>query len=369
MKLALGSVDTDARQSRLFEEGLYRLRPTQAGDQHVRSRTVTCDDRPGWCKVDLNLLKVLAVMLEERSVARCADRLFVSPSAVSHALARLRTMFSDPLFVRSGGAMLPTIRAQSLERSLSLLSTVLNAELEKTRGSQCTTAFNPAESVSDVKIVSPGALELTLVPAVIAILHEQAPNWTLTVEPFERRSYESDLATGRVDFVLSIGGTTPVGALVDGITLWEDELVVLAGPRSDLYDCADRISTELFLAHRHVYPLPWPISQNYLDVELARRGQHRNIAVSLPSYAALGHLLETTDLVSSLPDRSARSLMRSHADLKLLRLEPARRSELSLLWGIAAAQEPAIAWIRDIIQRAAGELESFPDNALSVTGA
>jgi DNA-binding transcriptional LysR family regulator len=75
-------------------------------------------------------------------------------------------------------------------------------------------------------------------------------------------------------------------------------------------------------------------------------------------------LLEATDLVSSLPDRSARALMRSHADLKLLRLEPARRSELSLLWGIAAAQEPAIAWIRDIIQRAAGELESFPDNAL-----
>ncbi len=52
-----------------------------------------------WRRIDLNLLKVLAVMLEERSVARCADRLFISPSAVSHALGRLRKALSDPLFV------------------------------------------------------------------------------------------------------------------------------------------------------------------------------------------------------------------------------------------------------------------------------
>ncbi|WP_141333342.1 LysR family transcriptional regulator, partial [Sinorhizobium meliloti] len=117
-----------------------------------------------WRRIDLNLLKVLAVMLEERSVARCAERLFVSPSAVSHALAKLRQMFSDPLFVRTGGGMLPTARAQSLERSLSLLKAVLDVELEAGRVSAPGATFEPGESVRDIRIVSPGALEISLLP-------------------------------------------------------------------------------------------------------------------------------------------------------------------------------------------------------------
>ncbi|WP_307953518.1 LysR family transcriptional regulator [Sinorhizobium medicae] len=150
-------------------------------------------------------------MLEERSVARCAERLFVSPSAVSHALARLRTMFSDPLFVRTGSGMLPTARAQSLERSLSLLKALLAAELETDRVSATEVPFEPGESVRDVRIVSPGALELSLLPTLATMLRARAPQWSLTIEPFERRSYETDLATGRVDFVLWVGGTTPIG--------------------------------------------------------------------------------------------------------------------------------------------------------------
>lgn len=241
-----------------------------------------------WRRIDLNLLKVLAVMLQERSVARSADRLFVSPSAVSHALTRLRKMFSDPLFVRSGGGMLPTARAQSLQRSLSLLILVLDAELEKGRSSAVEAAFEPGASMRDLRIVSPGALEVTLLPVLAKTLRERAPQWSLTIEPFARRSYETDVATGRVDFVFSVGGTTPIGSLVDGDLLWEDELVVLVGPHSSLHGGSDRISTELYLTQQHVYPLPWPTSQNYLDIELARAGKHRKIAFSVPSYAAVG---------------------------------------------------------------------------------
>ncbi|RVP27184.1 LysR substrate-binding domain-containing protein, partial [Sinorhizobium meliloti] len=115
------------------------------------------------------------------------------------------------------------------------------------------------------------------------------------------------------------------------------------------------ISTELYLAQQHIYPLPWPTSQNYLDVELARAGKHRKIAFSVPSYAALGRVLEATDLIASMPDRSARALICRHPDLRLIRLDPPRRSQLSLLWGISALQEPAISWARSIIQDAAAK--------------
>ena len=52
-------------------------------------------------KIDLNLLKALHVLLEERSVTRAAGRLFITQSAMSKSLRRLRTLVGDPLFLPS----------------------------------------------------------------------------------------------------------------------------------------------------------------------------------------------------------------------------------------------------------------------------
>ena len=69
---------------------------------------------PSLAAIDANLLVILDVLLDERSVARAADRLGLSPSAASHALARLRTLFEDELLVRAGRSMVPTARAEAL---------------------------------------------------------------------------------------------------------------------------------------------------------------------------------------------------------------------------------------------------------------
>lgn len=148
--------------------------------------------------------------------------------------------------------------------------------------------FEPGESVRDIRIVSPGALEISLLPVLAAILRSRAPHWSLTIEPFERRSYEIDLATGRVDFVLSVGGATPIGALVDAAIVWEDELVVLAGPalgapcrfRSHFDRALPGAATHLSASLADVTELPrcgtgasWKAPQNcLLRAELCRPG-------------------------------------------------------------------------------------------------
>ena len=63
--------------------------------------------------IDLNLLVILDVLLQERSVSRAAERLYLTPSAVSHALGRLRKLFDDELLIRDGRKMSPTVRAHS----------------------------------------------------------------------------------------------------------------------------------------------------------------------------------------------------------------------------------------------------------------
>jgi DNA-binding transcriptional LysR family regulator len=306
-----------------------------------------------WRRLDLNLLKVLGCMLEERSVARTAERLFITPSAVSHALARLRKAFGDPLFVRSGALMVPTARAAALERSLALFTASLDLQLDPSRAND--KAFDPARSARNVRIVAPGALDISVVPRIVAAMREAAPGMTLAVEPFERRSYEADLTGGRVDFVLSVGGHTLAGDTVGAALVREDELVVLVGPKSTLYDGPATIDTAAYLAEPQVYPLPWPVMQNYLDVVLARSGKRRNFSLLLSSYAGLGEVLAATDLIASLPDHTAAVLVRSHPTLRLLRMTPVRRSNLTLLWSQAGQQEPALRWMKSVIETAAAE--------------
>jgi len=301
-----------------------------------------------WRRLDLNLLKVLAIMLEERSVNRTADRLFITPSAVSHALSRLRRSFADPLFVRTPEGMVPTARARGLERSLSLLIASLDEPAREEHE-----AFDPGRTRRALRIAAPGALELTLIPAFMAILRARAPHWSLTIESFERRSYEVDLKSRRLDFVCSVGGHTPTGAEIASAVLWEDELVAVVGPQSRLYDGPDSISTEQYLAEPQIYPVPWPVTQNFLDVELARDGRHRTFALCVPSYAGLSEVLASSDLIASMPNRTAAAVVRTSNALRMLRIEPRHRSELSLLWSVVGQREPALQWAKEAIEEAA----------------
>ena len=307
-----------------------------------------------WQRLDLNLLKVLKALLDEQSVTRAAQRLHITPSAVSHALARLRRAFKDPLFVRVGSRMVATAGAEAMTRPLEQLIASLDSYLGTDSVSSAT--FDPAKTRRVLRVVSPGALELTLIPALAAHLRKTAPGWSLAIEGFERRSYEGDLASGRIDFVMAVGGHTPANEVVGTQRLWEDEMVVLAGPLSPTYAGPDVLTTDAFLELPNVYPLPWPITQNYLDVELGRGDQHRKLMLSLPGYAAVGAAIQASDLVASMPDRTAAALVKAYPGLRVLRLCPPRRSTLSLLWAIGAQRDLALSWARAMLIGVASDL-------------
>ena len=91
-------------------------------------------------QMDLNLLATFEALVEDGSVAEAAERLHVTPSAVSHALGRLRTQFDDPLFVRVGGKMQPTVKAVQLAEDLVPVLRGLRRALEPQ------TEFDPATS-------------------------------------------------------------------------------------------------------------------------------------------------------------------------------------------------------------------------------
>ncbi len=279
-------------------------------------------------RFDLNLLKTLDYLEQERSVQRAAARLHLTASAVSHSLARLRRNLSDPLFVRSGNHLVPTERCKKfLAEMRPLLSSValaLDQTLQPGQGDQ-----SPLAERRQVRMVMPGAVELSLLPALTRHVLERAPNWILSTRGFERRSYEEDLLAGNVDVVLSIGGHTGVADGIAVSTFWHDELVAIqstSGPLSP----TQATPLDRLIDLPQVYPLPWPPTQNYFDIQLARQGAKRAIAVHLPSYATLGRILSGSHLIAIVPDRTALAIVEQQSDLQIVEIYPRVETELKL---------------------------------------
>jgi len=310
-------------------------------------------------RFDFNLLKTLLIVDQERSVQRAATRLHVTASAVSHALGRLRHALNDPMFIRSKGELVPTPRCRAtliqLRPLLVDLEHALGADPEGNESS-----FDPLSTRRDVKLVLPGALELSLLPLLVAHLAEKAPRWTLSVRGFQRRSYEADLLSGEVDVVLSVGGHTPQREGIVIETLWEDKLVVLQGPDGPLPK-NQSVTLDDLVDLLQVYSVPWPRTQNYLDIQLSRAGRQRAIAIELPGYSAVGDILQKTSFVAAMPDRTAAALLRRHEELSLIHVEPAARMPLSLEMSNRFYASPEGRWLHEQLIDVAADVPSLSE--------
>ncbi|MBQ2261794.1 MAG: hypothetical protein II336_10535 [Loktanella sp.] len=209
-----------------------------------------------------------------------------------------------------------------------------------------------------LRIAAPGALELTLIPALAALLRAEAPTWQLEVLPFERRSYSADLASSAVDLVLSVGGHTPQSPTLAFDNVWQDLVVCVVGP-DHRFAGHEEINIEEYLACDFVYHVPWPVRDNYLDVWLARRNQHRRRVIDVPGYAGVGAILSNTDLVASMPDRTAVALRAMHPELWICRVKPAWTSPLRLEALAEAKREAHVDWAISRLKDKAAKIPSL----------
>lgn len=143
-------------------------------------------------KVDLNLLITMDVLLKERNVSRAAEVLFVSQSAVSRALARLRDTFDDPLFTRVSTGLVPTEKALLLEKQLLDLL----PQLQELFSSE---EFDPYEAENVFAISLPAFLSSALIPKLMEKLKEIAPKVRVSEHSAKANPFTS-LDQGYIDF-------------------------------------------------------------------------------------------------------------------------------------------------------------------------
>lgn len=145
-------------------------------------------------RLDLNLLVALEALLEERSVSKAAERLFITQSAMSKTLGRLRDLFEDPLFIRKSGAMVPTPRAEQLAQHLPRVLQAVQTMIKPA-------AFDPLSYEGEMELMVQGHMGVWLVPLLLERLRETAPGLRLSSIASANEPLEM-LATGELDFVL-----------------------------------------------------------------------------------------------------------------------------------------------------------------------
>lgn len=146
--------------------------------------------------IDLNLLVALQALFEERSVSRAAERLFITQSAMSKTLGRLRQLFDDPLFTRSGGAMVPTARAEQIAAELTRV-------LQGVEGIVLPTEFDPQTYEGEFRLEIPQYIALWALPTLCQRLLTGAPGIRLNTVSTTEHHLEL-MAAGKLDFTVQI---------------------------------------------------------------------------------------------------------------------------------------------------------------------
>lgn len=288
--------------------------------------------------VDLNLLSVLDVVLEERNVRRAAARLGLTPSAVSHALRRLRELLGDPLVVRTAQGVVPTARAERiaapLGRALGELRSVLSDE----------TGFDAATLRRTFTLSSADLAQFVLLPMLTKCLARTAPGVRLVVRPPRGDLFDS-LARGTLDLAFGIFEDAPEGFRYQAL-FHEDFLCIV---RRDHPAARGALSLERYLSLAHISVAPRGSAGSIVDSALLKLGHRRNVELVVPHFLVAPHVVAETDLALMLPARVATHFAQ-HLPLRLLPPPlPLSGFTIGQLWHDRMHRDPAHRWLRKLI--------------------
>ncbi|RQV40477.1 LysR family transcriptional regulator [Burkholderia cenocepacia] len=249
--------------------------------------------------LDARLMRILLVLLTERTVSRAAVRLNMSQPATSAALKRLRTLLGDPLLVRSRYGMVPT------EFGARLIEPLRNAlrVIDFIRIQQPT--FDARTSVRTYRIGCPDYLNVLFVPKLVALFRERAPHAQLVFHPLgDGFDDERALADGELDVVIDNRPVRQSRFRQDD--LFDDRVVCLMRATHPLAR-RDAMTAAGFAAAPQLCPTPsWLEASGAIDRQLERVGLQRRIVVTLPHFELAAHALVRTDLILTTTYRLAR---------------------------------------------------------------
>ncbi|WP_437950784.1 LysR family transcriptional regulator [Sorangium sp. So ce296] len=298
--------------------------------------------------IDVNLVIALDALLQERSVTHAARRVGLSQPAMSHALTRLRELFSDPLLVRVGRQMALTSRAEAMTPQVAAIMHDLASLFGGTRP-----PFEPRESERTFRIATTAYVELLLLPQLNEVLAESGPRLALHLLPLDARAADA-LRNGEIDLAI---GAFPEGALPPDVrraALFDDRFAGLA--RASHPRARGRVDLQTYAALGHAVVPRQGADDGGADDLIAARGVARREVIAVPHVFLLPHVVTSSDLVATVATRLGRafsSLMPLRTFDLPFELPPI---EIAMAWNGRTEDDPARAWLRGVVTAAVPQM-------------
>ena len=306
-------------------------------------------------RVDLNLLILFDLLFKERSASRVAAEHHLSPSAISHALRRLRSTLNDPLFLPSAKGLVPTERA-------NVLAPAVRDVIERVVGILGSAdAFDSATAERHFKIGAPDGAISVIVPGLMRYLEEHAPRVGISViqllpsaagQSADQAWRESllTLDAGLID--LAILPHRPLRDRYAAKPLYTEDFVFIARTGHPLEPSP---SAQVLTEYSHVLVSATGDTSGIVDARLSELSLKRRIALTVPSFLMAASAVASSNLIGAVPRRFAVNAAQSY-DLDIFEPPfPLASADLHAIAVRAAMLDKGVAWLTEVVSAVCSE--------------
>lgn len=289
-------------------------------------------------KIDLNLLVIFDTMARLRSVVRTGEAVGLSQPATSAALARLRAVFDDALFVRAGAEMRPTPRAQALAPVVRRVVQTIQSEV-LTRST-----FEPQEADRSFTLLTPDIGEVAFLPGVLRRLRQEAPQVQLKALTRPRQAAAEALESGEADLAVGFFPDLQKAGFFQQALFKTSYACIACASHTGV---GARMTLRQYLAARHVVVRP-DGREHTLERYLEDKGHHRQVILEMSHFTSLMAILPGSDLIATVPQDLADFASR-HVKLRQIEL-PFRPPVIQVqqYWHRRMQDDPANRWLRSV---------------------
>jgi DNA-binding transcriptional LysR family regulator len=291
--------------------------------------------------VDLNLLIVFDAVYATGNISHAANQLALSQPAVSNALTRLREHFDDPLFVRAGRGVKPTLRSQQMIEPVREALRLIRQQFDGDR------TLDLASYKRTFRMVIVDPLEAILMPPLLREITARAPQVTIESRPPWNTKVADDIIAGTLDLACYTFPVSAPGLVFQTICACDHIVVARRGHPK----IGKTLDLETFMALDQIALIPELRGHTNIDRDITTRGGTRRIAYMVNKVWSMPAMVGSTDLVTVLP-RSYAELMAPMFNLDIHESPiPIAAQDYHMIWHEKNTDDPGHRWLRDTLMK------------------
>ncbi|MES2532834.1 MAG: LysR family transcriptional regulator [Pseudomonadota bacterium] len=289
--------------------------------------------------IDLNLLVVFNQLLTERKVSKVAENLGLGQPAVSNALARLRKLFGDELFLRTSNGMQPTPFADQLAESIGYALGMIHGAVN------ARSSFDPLSSKRSFSIGMTDIGEIYFLPRLMQRIQEVAPSVSISTVRNTAVNLKDAMEAGHVDLAVGLLPQLKGGFFQRRLFMQKYVCMFRNGHALD----KKKLSSADFFSADHVAIVSPGTGHGQVDEILDNHAPQRRVKLKVPHFVAIGHILQSTDLLATVPERLAERMAEPFGLRYVAHPVKLPQIAINLFWHAKYHKDPANQWLRGLV--------------------